>query len=196
MAPSRHALLGEVSRRLAGAGPADTTVLLFIDLDGFKQVNDTQGHDAGDALLIEVATRVLRAVREDDLVGRFGGDEFVVLFAGYHMTDQDAFQIADRIASTLTTPVPEPSRAAGGAITASIGGCLGRGSITADALFAAADAEMYRGETVRQERRRLDRAHRARERTPAGVRHGPASPPTDPHGSTGAAGLLSIASGS
>jgi len=53
--------------------------LLVIDLDGFKQINDTHGHDAGDAVLVEIAKRFTSSIRSEDIAGRMGGDEFVVL---------------------------------------------------------------------------------------------------------------------
>ncbi|MFT5634756.1 MAG: diguanylate cyclase (GGDEF)-like protein [Cognaticolwellia sp.] len=70
--------------------------VLFIDLDGFKDINDNHGYDIGDELLIEVATRLLGCVRESDTVVRFGGDEFVLLLTGLHIHDE-AVYVADKV---------------------------------------------------------------------------------------------------
>jgi diguanylate cyclase (GGDEF)-like protein len=77
--------------------------LLYIDLDGFKQVNDTFGHTLGDQLLQEVAQRIVRCVRQSDTVGRIGGDEFVVLLHDINLP-QDATDVADLIRSSLDQP--------------------------------------------------------------------------------------------
>ncbi len=76
--------------------------LLFIDLDGFKQANDTYGHLAGDLLLKEVATRLLNCTREEDLVSRYAGDEFLILLSKGDRTL--AMEVAERIAGAINTP--------------------------------------------------------------------------------------------
>ncbi len=77
--------------------------ILFIDLDRFKPINDTHGHRAGDALLIEVAHRLQACVRQNDLVSRFGGDEFVTLVQDVHGS-QDAVRIAAKVIHALSQP--------------------------------------------------------------------------------------------
>ncbi|MCU1486112.1 MAG: diguanylate cyclase domain [Actinomycetia bacterium] len=77
--------------------------LVFVDLDGFKAVNDTWGHLAGDAVLVEVAARLRAVVRPDDLVGRYGGDEFVLLCSGLAPGDEGA--VVSRIAAALAAPI-------------------------------------------------------------------------------------------
>lgn len=79
--------------------------LMFIDLDKFKPVNDTLGHEVGDLLLKEVAFRLKQSVRESDTVARIGGDEFVVLLPLIE-TSQDAFVVADKIIRALEEPFP------------------------------------------------------------------------------------------
>ena len=91
----------------------------LVDLDGFKPVNDTHGHEVGDEVLRVVGRRLLAAVREDDCVVRFGGDEFAVVFAD-GTTPDGVSRATERIAAAIGTPL----EAAGGltlAVTASIG---------------------------------------------------------------------------
>jgi len=80
------------------------SALLFIDLDRFKVINDSLGHEAGDALLIEVADRLKRCVRDSDLVARFGGDEFVILLDGISGREQVAV-VAEKVLTTLLPPI-------------------------------------------------------------------------------------------
>jgi len=77
--------------------------LLFIDLDGFKLINDTHGHNAGDALLAELAARLRTTLREGDVIGRMGGDEFVVLIEEFAEVSQVA-EVAKKLLDTVTRP--------------------------------------------------------------------------------------------
>lgn len=86
-----------------GAAPCGNAALLFLDLDGFKSVNDERGHAAGDALLAEVAGRISRSVRDLDLVARHGGDEFAVL-----LENIDSPSIAHAIAARVIEAVSAP----------------------------------------------------------------------------------------
>lgn len=76
--------------------------VMFIDLDGFKQVNDTMGHETGDLLLKEVAVRLKDTVRDEDFIARLGGDEFIILFEETNKTD--ILEIADRILTNVSVP--------------------------------------------------------------------------------------------
>lgn len=80
------------------------TAVMFIDLDGFKAVNDTMGHDTGDHVLKEVAERILSCIRKTDTAARVGGDEFLVISTEIHITD-DAAQIAENIIHLVSRPV-------------------------------------------------------------------------------------------
>ncbi|QFZ17960.1 GGDEF domain-containing protein [Saccharothrix syringae] len=122
------------------AGPAPL-VVLFIDVDGFKDVNDNYGHAEGDAVLRIVAARLQRCVRAEDLVARLGGDEFGVLVDGY---PQPPEEIGRRVLDALR----EPHRTAAGAhvVRASIGISHREAfdpALTADDLLGNADAAMY-----------------------------------------------------
>jgi diguanylate cyclase len=80
------------------------SALLFIDLDGFKQINDFYGHEAGDRVLIETAQRLKSALRGDDAVARFGGDEFMVYLHGLD-TERNIEAVCDQIRHVVETPV-------------------------------------------------------------------------------------------
>lgn len=146
------ALTGLVNRAhfeasLAGALIAarengDEVALLYIDLDGFKAVNDSLGHAAGDALLVMVARRLQDVVRSDDLVARLGGDEFVVVISTLHR-DIDAVRVAGKIVARLS----EEFRL--GAETVRIGASVGiavypHHALSAGELIREADKAMYR----------------------------------------------------
>jgi diguanylate cyclase (GGDEF)-like protein len=115
--------------------------LLFIDLDGFKLVNDELGHQQGDLLLIEVAERLRSALRENDTVARIGGDEFVILLEELH-AELDADQRAAALLCAITRPIRLKDR--GYQIGASIGiSVYPRDGADQDALLSHADHAMY-----------------------------------------------------
>ena len=137
---NRAAVSGIVDRMLSAPKASGHTVwLFFLDLDGFKLVNDTWGHDAGDRLLAEVAHRLRDAVPDRAVVARLGGDEFVVA----HVTGRtDAEQTAAALLARLRTPL-----SVGGAdvvVTASIGMAGAAPGMIVDALMRDADTAMYR----------------------------------------------------
>ena len=136
-----------VQRRLHEAlarTPARSVAVALLDLDGFKAVNDSLGHEAGDLLLISVARRLTDCVRAGDTVARLGGDEFVVLLDGADRAM--AGEIVDRVVAALCEPV----RAAGRdlPIRASIGIAGGDGGTEADELMRRADLAMYAAKKV------------------------------------------------
>ena len=121
--------------------PGSLAAILFIDVDHFKQVNDSLGHQAGDELLINVATRLREAVRPTDTVARFGGDEFGLLLEEI-ASERVAIATAERIAASFARPFVLDSGSQ--FVTASIGIALADGHQEADALLRDADAAMYR----------------------------------------------------
>jgi diguanylate cyclase (GGDEF)-like protein len=139
--PNRTLLLDRLEHALTRRDGAALAVL-FIDLDDFKIVNDTLGHQVGDTLLREIAPRIAAAVRPADTVARFGGDEFVVLcedLTGH----SDAIRVASRVRNAFEAPFDvagAPRR-----ITASIGVAVSTDRDTdANALIRDADAAVYR----------------------------------------------------
>jgi diguanylate cyclase (GGDEF)-like protein/PAS domain S-box-containing protein len=135
-----HDRLGHALGRLERS-PGGLAVF-FVDLDGFKAVNDTWGHQAGDRLLVTVAERMRSAVRAHDTVARVGGDEFVVLCEGLEAQDATV-RIAQRLVATLSSPLGD---AAGDdlQIRASIGVAWTEdAAVEPQTLLHAADARMY-----------------------------------------------------
>ncbi len=133
-----HAL-ARAARGSAGAA------VLYLDLDGFKSLNDTLGHAAGDRCLVVAAERLLGAVRSDDTVARLGGDEFAVLLEGTHLehVEAEAVAVAERVTVALRAPIDVAGH--GRTLAASIGiaAAGARGPASADALLRRADAAMY-----------------------------------------------------
>ena len=104
--PNRNLFRDRLDRELAHAVREKSSLgLLFIDLDGFKAVNDTQGHEMGDLLLRQVAARIEVAVRDSDTVSRLGGDEFTVILPRVQ-SRADAMGVADKVLEALRRPFP------------------------------------------------------------------------------------------
>ena len=136
---NRGSAMAALERILDQPGSGSTGAI-FVDLDNFKPVNDLLGHAAGDELLVYVAGRLADAMRDDDIVGRIGGDEFLVVCPDITGSD-DALGVATRIVESLTGEV---SLAAGTIdLRASIGVACSSPAMTADALVARADQAMY-----------------------------------------------------
>ncbi|MEV7887315.1 diguanylate cyclase CdgB [Streptomyces sp. NPDC002817] len=113
--------------------------VLFCDLDGFKSINDRFGHNAGDAVLIEVARRLSRQVRDGDTVARLGGDEFVILADG--LGRADAADLAVRLRNEIIQPIRAEGRAV--RVGASFGIGWAHCGMTADEVLKSADERMY-----------------------------------------------------
>ncbi|HZP15904.1 MAG TPA: sensor domain-containing diguanylate cyclase, partial [Nocardioides sp.] len=140
--PNRATFLERLVQALARARrQASWTAVLFIDLDGFKEVNDTQGHSAGDELLFSSAGRISRVMRPEDTLARYGGDEFTVLCEDLHDADE-AHAIAQRILDVLDAPFVLSAGTM--SLTASIGVAVTAGGKSDPAgVIADADAAMY-----------------------------------------------------
>ncbi|MGZ4727213.1 MAG: diguanylate cyclase domain-containing protein [Acidimicrobiales bacterium] len=183
--PNRTQVLEHIRRSLGRLGSGREIVgILFVDLDHFKLINDAVGHQAGDDVLALVGERLRQSMRPEDLVGRVGGDEFVVVCRDLR-APADAQVVAQRVLDALG----EPFEVAGGSwdLSAAIGiATTGNADIDPEALVARADQAMYE---IKQERRGKAQNHPASPRPP--LTHGhfdgdgePSTTQRDPMGVT------------
>lgn len=145
--PNRALFLDRLGQSLKAVSRAEKKLgLMFIDLDGFKLVNDTHGHDMGDGLLREAATRISQSVRDGDTVARLGGDEFTVIMP--NLSDaKDATVVAQRILDALASPFDLDG--AESFVSGSIGiTVFPDDAETANDLLKNADAAMYRAKDM------------------------------------------------
>ncbi|GAB1692395.1 hypothetical protein KRM28CT15_41980 [Krasilnikovia sp. M28-CT-15] len=143
--PNRATLLEHLARALDKR--VSDVAVLFLDLDGFKQINDGYGHAAGDELLRSMGRRLRGAIRSEDFVGRLGGDEFVAILTG-----PDCERRAQGLTTRIRDVVRQPVALAVGEVSVdvSVGVAVGTGTAyDAKGLLAAADGAMYRTKTAR-----------------------------------------------
>jgi diguanylate cyclase (GGDEF)-like protein len=144
--PTRSLLLDRLNQAVAqGARQGRQVALLFLDLDGFKRVNDERGHRAGDVLLQQVAGRLSACLRAGDTACRYGGDEFVIMLPEVD-GQESAATVAEKIRSQLSVPYPVD----GGTIT--VTASIGTAVYPVDgedcgALIEQSDIRMYRAKT-------------------------------------------------
>lgn len=141
--PNRRLLLDRLQHALQRRRERGSVAVIFLDLDRFKGVNDTLGHDAGDRLLVELAGRLRECVRASDTVARLGGDEFAVLMEELD-ADRDAGRLAERLCAVVREPVLLEGREV--FVTASVGIALAHG--TGGDPLRDADTAMYRAKAA------------------------------------------------
>lgn len=128
-----------------------TFALLFLDLDGFKEINDTYGHHKGDEVLVTIAQRLSGVLRDSDSTARMGGDEFAALLEG-DISTGDARAVAEKIITAIDTPLPGLALS----VSASVGMALYPWDGTdADTLLRCADQAMYRAKRLGKNRLEL-----------------------------------------
>lgn len=145
--PNRRTLLERLTGAVAAAGVSGRSgALLFCDLDGFKDINDSHGHSVGDRVLVVVAQRLVGASRQSHTVARLGGDEFVVL------AENMAYAATQELADRLRRSVAEPIVVEGVVVrlTVSIGCASIDEHCDADAIMSTADGEMYQQKMTAQ----------------------------------------------
>ena len=120
--------------------------VVYLDLDGFKMINDSRGHEAGDQVLREVAARIAAAVRTLDTVSRLGGDEFAVLIEESGRVLDEAETVAERVLQSLTAPFVVDGHQI--VLSASIGIAIGDMSSNASSMMRDADVAMYKAKTT------------------------------------------------
>jgi len=161
---NRTALMDRISQGLAALDRRrEQLAVFFIDLDNFKDINDSFGHDAGDRVLAEIGRRITRVARRSDTVARLGGDEFVILCGSLHASD-DARLLADRIVQAIGAPIEADGEIFH--VRASLGIAIASdGLVEADEIVREADMAMYAAKRAGGNRYRLadgEQRHRAR----------------------------------
>jgi diguanylate cyclase (GGDEF)-like protein/PAS domain S-box-containing protein len=150
--PNRRLLMDRLTHLISVSQRNQShSAILFIDLDNFKTLNDTRGHDAGDLLLVETSRRLSSCVRESDTVARLGGDEFVVVLEELSEQRDEAMRQTDKIAEKIRQILSEPYQIADFEHhgSSSIGVCMFSGSdTTVKDLFKRADTAMYEAKTA------------------------------------------------
>jgi two-component system cell cycle response regulator len=148
---NRGAILETLRRELERSARSNTTTgLLMLDIDHFKQINDTHGHLTGDAALREVTQRIVKAVRSYDSVGRYGGEEFLVVLPGCGKDELD--HGAERIRSAVDSG-PMLLNGTALSITVSLGAAVTSGGTISDTqLLAAVDGALYRAKEIGRNR--------------------------------------------
>ena len=140
--PNRLLFLDRLEMAVARAKrEARQMAVVFLDLDGFKKINDTMGHQTGDLLLSEVGSRLSAAIREDDTVARLGGDEFALIFEGL-VNPEDAKHLAGRIKEVFREPFTVGGYTLSVDVSIGVALCPENGAEGRD-LLAAADRAMY-----------------------------------------------------
>jgi diguanylate cyclase (GGDEF)-like protein/PAS domain S-box-containing protein len=138
---NRTVLRDQLQARLASRRRASSVAVLFIDVDDFKVVNDTLGHETGDALLLEVGRRLQKERRSRDTAARMGGDEFTILLSGIRGA-KDAVMVTERIRRTLRRPIQLGDRTL--TVAVSIGIAIATdATASAEDLLAEADTALY-----------------------------------------------------
>ena len=167
---NRALLRDRLEHALAASGRSGQVIgIIYLDLDGFKDINDSAGHSAGDETLQHVAERLIGCVRPGDTVSRLGGDEFVIL-CPEAVTEANLQMVADRVVTALAAPLELSTGTY--AIGASIGLAVSRPSSTADQLLHDADEAMYgakragKNRIVRHDPSETARAHRTAQLLP------------------------------
>ena len=149
--PNRRLLTDRLHQAQANsARRREHAAVLFVDLDGFKQINDQHGHETGDLILVDAAHRLRRAVRESDTVARLGGDEFVLVCEGLGPEREEALAHAWRLVAKVREVLAEPGATGLPACSGSVGVHVFIGSSdTSESLIRAADVAMYHDKTAR-----------------------------------------------
>lgn len=149
--PNRALFEDGLERALEGALRTGTRLaLIYMDIDNFKGINDSLGHQVGDAVLEAVAARIRRCVRSSDLVSRVGGDEFVVLLE--HLSnDDDACEVARKLVAYMREPVMVGDRAVPATTSAGLA-IAASGETGAAELLRRADAAMYQAKSAGRNR--------------------------------------------
>ena len=153
-----------LGHRVRARGKPASLAVMYIDLDGFKLVNDQHGHAAGDAILVEAARRMRATIRKGDLVARLGGDEFAIV-----QVSHDHPGASDKLARRLLSSLSRPYKLAEGLQIASVSASIGMAFLPGDAshldgLLAAADSALYRAKRAGRNRIALFRPEMEKER--------------------------------